>query len=150
MKNLLLIFCVCAFALSTFTQTALAQSPVGYWKTVDDESGKKKSVIHIYEVDGKLNGRIVAIFPEPDADPNPICTECDGDKKGQPMLGMEIMYGLEQDGDTWEGGKIMDPRKGKVYKCLIEMEDENTLTVRGYIGFSLIGRSQNWYRVERP
>jgi len=124
------------------------QSPVGTWKTIDDVENRAKSLLEIYEVDGKLHGKIVKVFPEPGEDPDPICDQCPGDKKNKKMVGMEIMWGLEKDGEFWEDGKIMDPENGKIYDCYIELEDSGKLKVRGYIGFSIIGRTQYWYREE--
>jgi len=74
------------------------------------------------------------------------CTECEGSDKDKPILGMVIINGLEKDGDTWEDGTILDPESGKVYKCYITLENKNKLKVRGYIGFSLLGRTQYWSR----
>ena len=74
---------------------------------------------------------------------------CKGDKKDKPIEGMVIVWDLEQkSGTEWDGGKILDPKNGKEYKCLIELKDANTLKVRGFIGVSLFGRTQYWYRVE--
>ena len=126
------------------TFNSWSQSAVGTWKTIDDEDGKVKLHVSIYEQDGKLYGKVTKLInPE-----RTICTECKGDKKDQPIEGMQIMWNLEKDGDKkWNGGKIMDPKNGKEYKCKIELEDQNTLNVRGFIGFSLLGRTQTWYRL---
>lgn len=124
------------------------QSPVGTWKTIDDVEKRAKSILEVYEVNGKLHGKIVKVFPEPGEDPDPVCDMCPGDKKGKKMVGMEIMWDLEKDGSAWEDGKIMDPENGKVYDCYIELESDDKLKVRGYIGFSLLGRTQYWYREE--
>ena len=126
----------------------IAQSPIGTWKTIDDVEKRAKSLLEIYEVDGKLHGKVIKTFPGPDDDPNPICDQCPGDKKDKPIVGMEIMWDLEKDGDEWEGGKIMDPENGKVYDCYIELASPTKLKVRGFIGFSLLGRTQYWYREE--
>ena len=130
------------FAALSFT--CMSQSAVGTWKTVDDEDGTVKSHVSIYEEDGKLYGKIEKLInPE-----RTICTACKGDKKDKPIEGMQIMWGLKPDkSNKWKGGKIMDPKNGKEYKCKIELEDENTLNVRGFIGFSLLGRTQTWFRV---
>ena len=128
-----------------FTFSVNAQSAIGVWKTVDDESGKVKSHIKIYEKDGKLHGDIHKLI-NANSD---VCTACSGDKKDKPILGMNILWNLEKESSTeWEGGKILDPNNGKEYKCLMKLTDDNTLNVRGYIGFALLGRTQTWYRVE--
>lgn len=131
--------------LLLFAINAWSQSAIGTWKTIDDEDGTVKSHVSIFEEDGKLYGKILKLInPE-----NTICSACKGDKKDKPIEGMQIMWGLKKDKtDSWKGGKIMDPKNGKEYKCKIELEDANTLKVRGFIGFSLLGRTQTWYRLE--
>ena len=131
-----------------FVGQVQAQSPLGTWKTIDDVEKRAKSLLEIYEVNGKLHGKVIKTFPGPDDDPNPICDQCSGAKKNKPIIGMEIMWDLEKDGDEWEGGKIMDPENGKVYDCYIELVNPTKLKVRGFIGFSLLGRTQYWYREE--
>lgn len=124
--------------------TAIAQSPVGTWKTIDDKDGKVKSHITITEVDGKLYGYIAELI-DPERD---ICVACKGDKHNQPLVGMQILWDLKPDGNQeWSGGSILDPKNGKTYKCKIELVNDKELNVRGFIGFSLLGRTQTWYRV---
>ena len=124
-----------------------AASPVGYWKTIDDEEGTEKSVVQIWEKDGQMFGKIIQLFEDPKA----TCDECKGELKGKPVVGMQILSGLKKDDDEWSGGTIMDPANGKTYKCYIEVQDGGKkLKVRGYIGISLFGRTQYWYRVEQP
>ncbi len=135
---------IVAIVLLSFTATA--QDVFGKWKTIDDVSGEAKSIIEIYERDGKVFGKIVKILNE--AHKDDLCTECTGKDKDKPIVGLELLRGLEKDGDTYEDGKIIDPENGKDYKCYIELEDKNKLKVRGYIGFSLLGRTQYWHRVE--
>jgi uncharacterized protein (DUF2147 family) len=134
-----------------FASSALAQeaSPVGRWTTIDDETKKPKSVISIYEENGKLFGKIEKLFLEPNEKPDPICDKCEGALKNQPILGMVIMRDLKKDDDEWTGGTILDPKNGKTYKCKIAVEDGGKkLKVRGFIGLSLIGRTQRWVRAE--
>ena len=124
-------------------------SPVGRWKTIDDETGKPKSIVRIWEENGKLFGKVEELIRGPDEDPNPVCDKCEGDRKDKPIIGMTIMWDLERDGDSWSGGRILDPKKGKTYRCTIALEDGGKkLKVRGYIGISLLGRTQYWYRVD--
>jgi len=120
-----------------------AQSVEGIWKTID-ESGEALSHVEICKKDGKLHGKIVKLLTSPEDE---LCTECPGDKKNEPLLGMEILWDLEDQGDEYDDGEIMDPKNGKVYSCKIWLEAENELIVRGYLGFSMLGRSQTWYRV---
>ena len=134
-----------------FATSALAQeaTPVGRWTTIDDETKKPKSVIAIYEEDGKLFGKIEKIFPEPGEKPDPVCEKCEGTLKNQPILGMVIMRNLKKDDDEWSGGTILDPKNGKTYKVKIAIEDKGKkLKVRGYVGMSLLGRTQHWVRAE--
>ena len=134
-----------------FTTSALAQeaSPVGRWTTIDDETKKPKSVIAIYEENGKLFGKIEKLFREPNEEQNPVCDKCEGALKNQPIIGMVILRNLKKDDDEWSGGTILDPANGKTYKCKIAVEDGGKkLKVRGYIGMSLLGRTQRWVRAE--
>lgn len=124
-------------------------SPLGKWKTIDDETGKEKPIIKVWEKDGEIFGTIESLFLEPDEDPNPLCEECKDDLYNQPIIGMTILKNLKQDGNEWNGGTILDPNNGKTYKCKIEVVETGTkLKVRGFIGFSLLGRTQYWLRVE--
>jgi uncharacterized protein (DUF2147 family) len=136
-----------------FSTSALAQAatPVGRWTTIDDETKKPKSVIAIYEENGKLFGKIEKLYREPNEDQNPVCDKCEGALKNQPILGMVIMKDLKKDDDEWTGGTILDPANGKTYKCKIAVEDGGKkLKVRGYIGMALLGRTQHWVKAEPP
>lgn len=123
-----------------------AQSVVGTWKTIDDNTGEAKSYVEIFEKDGKIYGKILEIFNKELI--NAICTECEGADKDKPLHGLEIIKGLEKDGDEYNDGKILDPETGSLYKCYIKLEEVNKLKVRGYMGFALIGRTQYWIRAE--
>lgn len=140
MKNLFLV-CFCLI----LTLSGMAQSVAGIWKTVDDVEGIEKSHVELVIEDGTLSGKILKGL-----DPNipNICEACKGDLKNAPMIGLQIITGMQQDGDEWNDGKIMDPANGKIYKCKISLESADVLLVRGYIGFSLMGRTQKWYRVK--
>ncbi len=123
----------------------ISQTAIGTWKTIDDQDGKVKSHVTITEVDGKLYG-VISKLIDPEGT---ICTACKGDKKDKEIVGMEILWDLVQDGSLkWNKGKIMDPKTGKTYKCKIELNNENELKVRGFIGFALLGRTQTWHRME--
>lgn len=130
-----------------------AQTPIGTWKTIDDETSQAKSHVKIYEKEGKLYGKIVKLYR---ADGDTLtCYACNPDdpRYGEPIMGMVIMQGLEKDGDgNWEEGEIMDPNNGETYGCYLEMESADKLKVRGFIGTWLtgkaLGRTQYWYRVE--
>lgn len=141
---------VSAVFVASDASAADAKGAVGTWKTIDDETGNVKSLVEISEADGKLKGKIVKLFRKPDEDQNPKCDKCEGDKKDQPLIGLEILWNLKKDSDIkWSGGEIMDPKKGKTYSCKIELiEDGKKLKVRGFLGFSLLGRTQTWERQE--
>jgi len=141
MKKILLTFSL--FALTILTATA--QDVTGKWKTIDDETGEAKSIVEIYKQDGKVYGKVVEILNP--AKKNATCIDCPGADKDKPIQGLVIIKGLEKDGDEYSDGTILDPNSGKVYKCYIELDGPNKLDVRGYIGFSLLGRTQTWNRV---
>ena len=124
-------------------------TPVGKWKTIDDATGKPKSIVAIWEEGGKLYGKVDKLLdPKPD-DPNPVCKKCDGELKDKPVLGLRILWDLHKDGEKWSGGKIMDPDNGKTYRCNITLTDGGKkLLVRGFIGMALLGRTQTWLREE--
>jgi uncharacterized protein (DUF2147 family) len=147
MKQLL---AACALVLAT--APALAQNtPVGLWKSIDDDTKKEKSLVRIVEADGVLVGRIEKLL-DPDRKPDAVCEKCDDDRKDKPVLGLNIIRGVQKtptDAGAWEGGTILDPAKGKVYRLRLQMADEGRkLEVRGYIGTPMLGRSQTWIRVE--
>lgn len=118
-----------------------AQSIVGKWKTVDDNTGKERSVVEIFQQDDKYFGKIIKFFPEPGDDPDPICDECKGAKKGKKIVGLQIIEDMEKDGDQYDSGEILDPENGKVYDCKLWVED-GKLKVRGYLLF--LYRTQTW------
>ena len=123
------------------------QTPVGTWTTIDDATNKPKSVVEIYEApNGSLAGKVLQVL-QSDKGPNPKCTECDGDRKNQPVEGMVILWGIAGTGKEWKGGKILDPATGKVYSAKMTLSDDGkALEVRGFMGFSLLGKTQTWQR----
>ncbi len=136
---------------SLITLAGFSQSAIGKWKTIDDETGKARSIVEIYEQNGKLYGKVLELFREPDEEQDPVCDECDTDdpRYNKRVVGMVILTGLEKTSDKeWEDGEILDPKNGSVYSCYVELEEANKLKVRGYLGFSLLGRTQYWYRAE--
>lgn len=138
MKKLLFAFAALLISTLSFAQIE------GKWRTIDDETGKPKSIVEIFKKsDGKYYGRVTQLLMKPEHD---TCVKCTDDRKNKPIIGLEIIRGLKKDGDEFSGGTITDPKNGKTYKCLIKREGNN-LNVRGYIGFSLIGRSQTWQKI---
>jgi uncharacterized protein (DUF2147 family) len=120
-------------------------SPVGLWKTFDDKTAKAKAIVRIYEQDGKLFGRIEQSFT-PGAE-HRVCVPCTDERKNQPIIGLLIIRNIKRDGNEYSGGDILDPESGSVYRCKMHLEQNGArLVLRGYIGFSLLGRSQTWER----
>lgn len=122
-------------------------TPVGVWQTIDDNTHQPKALVQISQNDdGTLSGKVIKGL-NPADNPGKRCTACTDDRKDQPILGMTIIKSMKQDGEKWDGGNILDPENGKVYKCNMRLEDGGEkLVVRGYIGVSLLGRSQTWIR----
>ncbi len=122
-----------------------AQSVTGKWKTIDDETGKPKSIVEIYEQNGKLFGKVVEILTDKK---EAKCDKCPGADKGKPIKGLTIIKGLKKDGSSYSGGTIIDPNSGKEYKCAIKLNGSEKLDVRGYVGIQALGRTQTWIRVK--
>lgn len=118
----------------------------GKWKTIDDKTGDAKSIVEIYEQNGKIYGKVVEILNP--AKKNSKCDKCDGADKGKPIEGLIIIKGLKKDGDKYTDGDILDPQKGKLYSCTIKLDGKDKLDVRGYMGISMLGRTQVWHRVK--
>jgi uncharacterized protein (DUF2147 family) len=127
------------------SQLGWSQSPIGLWKNLDDEDGKEKSHIEIYEQNGKLRGKVVKLLP---AATITKCDACTGSNKGKSLIGMDILWDMKKSGNVWDNGEILDPKKGKVYDCKLELDGKDKLKVRGYVGVSMFGRTQTWYRVK--
>jgi uncharacterized protein (DUF2147 family) len=134
-----------AALIAILPMTAFAQnSPVGRWKTIDDETGKVKSIVEITQTGkGTLQGKVVEIL-QSERGPDPKCDKCDGANKGKPVKGMTILWGLRESGGSWSGGTILDPAKGKTYKSKAKMISADKLGVSGCISF--ICREQTWVR----
>ncbi|TDO83229.1 uncharacterized protein (DUF2147 family) [Flavobacterium chryseum] len=123
-----------------------SQSVVGKWKTIDDETGEAKSIVEIYEKSGKIYGKVVDILR--DKHKKDVCSKCEGAEKNKQILGMVIINGLKKDGNEYSGGTILDPTTGKKYKCYITLDSADKLKLRGYVGISIMGRTQYWARAK--
>lgn len=139
MKQLFLFLLLANFTISN------AQEIVGKWKTIDDKTGKAKSIIEIYQKNDKYFGKIIEIFDKSRKDA--LCEKCSGSEKNKPVLGLVIVKGIEKKDNVYENGTIMDPENGKVYSCTITPM-KNKLKVRGFLGISMFGRTQTWEKVE--
>lgn len=129
-----------------FVLSVQSQSVLGKWKTIDDATGDAKSIVEITEREGKIYGKVVEILNP--AMKNLKCKDCEGADKDKPVLGIEVIRGLKKDGDKYTDGKILDPSRGKIYKCTVALDGSDKLKVRGYIGISAFGRNQIWHRVK--
>ena len=121
-------------------------SPAGRWQTIDDDTGKPKSVVEIYRArDGNYAGKVVEIIDTSDG-ADPLCDKCRGSNRNKPVKGMVILWGLKPDGPgKWSGGSVLDPENGKTYKSKIELREGGArLGMFGCIAF--ICRQQVWIR----
>jgi uncharacterized protein (DUF2147 family) len=120
-------------------------SPAGLWKTIDDKTGRPRGLVRIYEQNGQYFGRVEAGFnPEEE---HKVCNLCGGERKDKPVVGMVILTAMKKNANDYSGGEILDPDTGWVYRCKMKLvENGKKLSLRGYLGFSLLGRSQTWLR----
>ncbi len=148
-NNLSIVAVVIALVGMAFSPLANAQStPVGRWKTIDDQTKEIKSIVSISEKDGVLSGKVEQILT---AQKDAKCSECTDERKDKPVAGMVIIRNLKKFGEgdkvEWGEGEILDPANGKTYKCRLRLQDGGKrLEVRGFLGFSAMGRSQYWVR----
>jgi uncharacterized protein (DUF2147 family) len=127
-----------------------AQEPsaTGLWQQIDSDTGKQRGWFVIAEHNGIFEGTIVKMFMDPGQNPNPICDKCAGDQQGQPWLGLTIIKGMQRRGLDYEHGTIMNPIDGKVWSAEMHLSpDGQNLTVRGFLGISLLGMNQYWKRL---
>lgn len=130
----------------TITLSINSQTIFGKWHSTNDETDEVDSVIEMYKKDGKAFAKIIKIN-DPERQ-KAVCDLCTGSNKSKPILGLEILTGLEKDDDEWSGGEILDPRNGKVYNCYIKLVKSNKLKIRGFIGVALFGKTKYWERAE--
>jgi len=122
-------------------------TPLGVWRVIGDISGEAEALVRINERDGVYEGTIVEVFARPGVAPDSRCELCPGERKDQPVKGLTILTGLTRHGDKYDGGEILDPDSGDLYRCMVSVSADNRkLYVRGYLGFSLFGRTQTWLR----
>jgi uncharacterized protein (DUF2147 family) len=138
-----------ALVLGVSSIGAMAQmTPVGLWKTISDKDGSTTSEVRIVDTAGVISGKIERRL-DPKAKPDDLCTECSDDRKGKPIVGLEIIRGAKKESgkEVWESGKILDPANGKNYTLrLTPIEGGKKLEVRGSV-FG-IGRTQTWVRAQ--
>jgi uncharacterized protein (DUF2147 family) len=140
---------VVALALSAGSPLRAADlTPVGRWVTYSHKTNAPNGIIEIALDHGALKGTVVQMLNRPAALPAAVCRKCEGALKNAPVVGLTIMWGLKKTGDgSWDAGSILDPNTGNVYSARIELEDGGQkLLVRGYLGISLLGRTEVWLR----
>lgn len=143
---------VLAFALLVLASVAAPaqqlspalQSAVGNWQVINDD-GKPWGHVEIYLANGKLFGKVTQL--RPGRHPGDVCDKCSGELKNQPIMDMVIIRNFKPDGAVWVGGTVVDPENGKEYKGKIWTVGQDKLAMRGFIGFSLLGRTQTWTRL---
>lgn len=143
MKNLSLFFLLSVFTVGNiFSQETI----FGKWKTIDDQTGSVRSIVEIFEKDGKAYGKVIKGFPGPGETEDKLCSLCKGSRKDQSIVGMTIITEMvyEADDDEWVGGEILDPDSGQTYDCKLWLEG-GRLQVRGYVSFFF--RTQSWIRI---
>jgi uncharacterized protein (DUF2147 family) len=138
-----IFFTTLLFALSI---TINAQTIFGKWNSTNEETGNIDSIIEVYEKDGKAFAKVIEI--KGSARKNAVCEKCEDENRNKPILGLNILTGLEENEDEWSGGNILDPRNGRIYNCYIKLIKPNKLKIRGYIGLALFGKTAYWERAE--
>ena len=143
-----ILFLATAILFVAFPALAKINSPEGNWKTIDD-NGKPTGAVQIWEEKGVFYGKIIDTIKKPKDGKPLLCDKCEGSLMNSPILGLRIIWDLKKDSSEWNGGWILDPDNGKIYRAKMPLSNDGSeLEVRGYIGFSFIGRSQIWKRVE--
>lgn len=129
--------------------TSADLTPVGLWQATDDKTQQPTGWFLISDHDGVYDGIIAKMFFKPGEDANVVCDQCKDDRQNHPWLGLEIIRGMKQEAeDKYGGGNILDPRDGKIYHATMKVTpDGQTLVVRGYIGFEMLGQNQYWTRL---
>jgi uncharacterized protein (DUF2147 family) len=140
-----LVLATCLLPFTAARADAQPNSPLGLWKTIDDKTGAPRAIVRIYEKDGKLFGKIVSNLT-PGGAPNPVCSVCKDERKNQPIQGLVMIRNMKADGGEYSGEDLLDPDNGSVYRCKMHVEGGTRLVVRGYLGISLLGRTQTWER----
>lgn len=132
------------FSMLLIPFTYAQQSPAGVWQIKDEKTGKKRALVRITETNRVLNGTIIKIYRQPGD--TGICNKCPGHFKDKPVVGLPFLWGVKAQGhDVWDKGQLLDPKSGKIYRVKLSL-DKDELLVRGYIGVSVLGRTQTWFR----
>ena len=143
-----LFICLLCIPIESLHSQQMSTSPAGDWRTFGDRGERPRALVHLTEEGGTLTGTLVESLV-PGEELSGICDKCSGSRKDMPMAGLEFLTGLKSRGEgEYRDGEILDPETGKTYRCTVKMIGTNKLLVRGYLGVSLLGRSQEWERIE--
>lgn len=143
MRKTIYFSLICCLTLGS--KELRGQSIEGKWYSLDPDD-QKETIIELYKKNDKLFGKVIALLQ--DEDKHKTCKKCPDQFKDKPILGLEILRDFTYEDQLWTNGIILIPKNGKEYQCNISIDDKGRLVIRGYIGFSLLGRSTYWYRVE--
>lgn len=136
---------LCLSLLILFGVSMTYAQVTGKWKYTDEQDGQEKSIVEIYEVNDRYNGRIVELLP---SSRRTHCEKCYGDLKGKPLTGMVVLYDLKKTSNGGRDGKLLDPGSGKIFSCYIELESQDRLKLRGYLGIPSVGKTLYYNRVK--
>lgn len=147
LKLILITLVSFCFVGTGFAKSVQTSPLVGTWTTIDDKTGKPRAIVRISKSrSGIYSAKILKVLNK-QADDVGVCRKCPGKLKNRKIIGLRFLWGMKKDGDnTWSGGTILDPKSGKTYRCKMTLKSNKALDVRGYVGFSLFGRTQKWYR----
>lgn len=141
---------IAACILTCLSSTAFAQDITGSWQSIDDKTGSPKGIVEIKkDANGLYYGTITQVTPRVGYQPKELCVKCPAPYTNKPIIGMKAITGLKRINDhEYEQGKILDPNTGRLYSLKAKLSQNGTkLNIRGYYGFSTIGRSQTWVRI---
>lgn len=145
------LFLLSSSMLMASAQVFAASDIAGTWRSIDDKTGFSKGIVEITKAsDGTYSGKIVEVIPRPGYTPKTTCDKCTGSLKNKPILGLTVLTGMKQSAKNdreFAGGRILDPLTGKSYKTKMKLNSTGSrLSMRGYVGVEVVGRSQTWIR----